>query len=128
MFGQTKNLFRREFMNDSASKEQYVTIKNVAKSAGVTIETVRRWDREGKLKPQGRNSRGWRYYLFTDVEQLLKGHSQCESGSRVEFMDESVHELSIACEIYRALQRGDNLTASDRCKMLQNLLNADAPA
>ena len=37
-------------------------------------------------------------------------------------------ELSIAREIYRALQRGDTLTASDRCKMLQNLLDADAPA
>ncbi len=34
-------------MVDVENKEQYVTIGQVAESAGVTIETVRRWDREG---------------------------------------------------------------------------------
>lgn len=111
-------------MVESESQEQYVTIKNVAKSAGVTVETVRRWDREGKLKPQGRNLRGWRYYLFTDVQQLLKDHLCCRSEQPLKVMDESVHELCVARELYLALQRGDTQTAAERCKTLQRLLNA----
>jgi len=43
---------------NSESQEQYVTIKKVAESAGVTVETVRRWDREGKLKISGSQSSG----------------------------------------------------------------------
>ncbi|MBU2837962.1 MerR family transcriptional regulator [Acidithiobacillus thiooxidans] len=101
-----------------------MTIKKVAESAGVTVETVRRWDREGKLKSQGRSLRGWRYYLFTDVQQLLKDHLCCTSESPVEIMDEGVHELCVARELYLALQRGDTQTAVERCRTLQHLLSA----
>lgn len=109
-------------MVDTENQEQYVTIKKVAESAGVTVETVRRWDREGKLKSQGRNLQGWRYYLFTDVQQLLRDHLCCRSEQPLEIMDEGVHQLCVARELYLALQRGDTQTAAERCKTLQHLL------
>lgn len=111
-------------MVDSESDERYVTIQKVAESAGVTVETVRRWDREGKLRPQGRNHRGWRYYLFTDVQQLLKDHICCQSNRPLEIMDESMHKLCVARELYLALQQGDMQTAVERCETLHSLLNA----
>lgn len=106
------------------SPEQYVSIKKVAESAGVSVETVRRWDREGKLKPQGRNLQGWRYYLFTDVQQLLKAHLCCAPEPSIEAMDPTSHELCVAREIYLSLQRGDTQSALERCQTLQNLLNS----
>jgi len=112
-------------MVDVENKEQYVTIGQVAESAGVTIETVRRWDREGKLKSQGRDLRGWRYYLFTDVQQLLKDHLCCVSKNHpVTTMDPNTHELNVARALYLALQRGDRKMAMERCMTLQYLLNA----
>lgn len=108
----------------SDNQDQYVSIKKVAESAGVTVETVRRWDREGKLKAQGRNLQGWRYYLFTDVQQLLRGHLCCASEPAIEVMDPTTHELCVAREIYLSLQRGDTQSALERCRTLQNLLNS----
>lgn len=111
-------------MTDSENKKQYVTIKKIAESAGVTVETVRRWDREGKLKSQGRDLRGWRYYLFTDVQQLLKDHlCRMPENLPIKTMDPNVHELNVARELYLALQQGDRQTAIEHCKTLQQLLN-----
>ncbi|MDD2749150.1 MAG: MerR family DNA-binding transcriptional regulator [Acidithiobacillus sp.] len=98
----------------------YVTIKEVARCAGVTIETVRRWDREGKLKPQGRNAQGWRYYLFTDVQEILKDHSSRRS---LKVMDENIHTLDLARKLYLAVQREDMQAAKNHCNALEKQLN-----
>ena len=48
-----------------------MTVKQAAKMLGVSVDTLRRWDREGRLPPSGRTLSGWRYYLFTDIQTIL---------------------------------------------------------
>ena len=41
---------------------KYYSSKTVSKILGVTAQTLRNWDREGKLKPSYVKSNGYRYY------------------------------------------------------------------
>jgi len=50
---------------------------DIARKFGVSRNTVKRWAQEGRIHAAGQNARGWRYYLFTDIEVLL---AQCLSG------------------------------------------------
>ena len=38
---------------------------------GVSVDTLRRWDKTGRLTPAGRSVGGWRYYFLTDIRKLL---------------------------------------------------------
>ena len=49
--------------------EKYYTINEFSKIMGVTPQTLRNWDRSGKLKPHHTSSNGYRYY---SQEQLTK--------------------------------------------------------
>ena len=51
--------------------EKFYTIHQLAKLLGVTTQTLRNWDRSGKLKPHHTSSNGYRYYLQEDVNTLL---------------------------------------------------------
>ena len=46
------------------------TIGELAKAAGVPTSTVRYYEREGILRPAGRNSSNYRLYSREDVERL----------------------------------------------------------
>jgi len=48
-----------------------MTVKQTADLLGVSIDTLRRWDRDGRLRSSGRSPGGWRYYLFTDMKKIL---------------------------------------------------------
>ena len=41
---------------------KYYSSKDVTKILGVTAQTLRNWDKEGKLKPSYTKSNGYRYY------------------------------------------------------------------
>ena len=49
---------------------EYYTINKFAKIIGVTPQTLRNWDRSGKLHPHHTSSNGYRYYWA--FKQLLK--------------------------------------------------------
>jgi DNA-binding transcriptional MerR regulator len=51
--------------------EARISIKDAASMMGVSIDTLRRWDKDGRLAPAGRTIGGWRYYFLTDIRQLL---------------------------------------------------------
>lgn len=53
------------------SESERMTIKEAAKMLGVSVDTMRRWDRDGRLSPSGRTVGGWRYYLFTDIKTII---------------------------------------------------------
>ena len=53
----------------------YMTIGKVAKELGVSICTLRRWDKLGKLTAAFRTLGGHRRYLSLDVFKLKKKHS-----------------------------------------------------
>ena len=46
---------------------EYLSSKTVSKKLGVTAQTLRNWDREGKLKPAYVKSNGYRYYSLDDI-------------------------------------------------------------
>ena len=47
---------------------KYYSAKSVRLMLGITAQTLRNWDREGKLKPAYVKSNGYRYY---SEEQIL---------------------------------------------------------
>lgn len=51
---------------------KYYSSKDVTKMLGVTAQTLRNWDKEGKLKPAYTKSNGYRYYS----EESILGYTQ----------------------------------------------------
>lgn len=50
----------------------YITIKEAAKLLNVSIDTLRRWDKNGKLKAVRQQKNGYRYYSREMVELYLQ--------------------------------------------------------
>ena len=50
---------------------KYYTIHEMTEILGVTAQTLRNWDRTGKLKPHHTSSNGYRYYSEDDFNQIL---------------------------------------------------------
>lgn len=64
-----------EFMkNDELS--ELLTIRQAAKILNVNVETLRRWDKRGKLKAIRIGSRGDRRYRKTDIEAYISRKSK----------------------------------------------------
>ncbi len=53
-------------------KTRLLKIKEVAEMLGVNPETLRRWDRSGRLKATIVSTRGDRRYKKEDIEEFLK--------------------------------------------------------
>lgn len=47
----------------------YLRIGEAAKYLGVSVSTLRRWEREGLIAPLRRPG-GWRKYLLSDIDAL----------------------------------------------------------
>lgn len=50
-----------------------LTIGPAAKYLGKSVETLRRWELEGRLAPYGRNRRGQRLYTRDQLDQVIAG-------------------------------------------------------
>jgi excisionase family DNA binding protein len=59
-------------MSKKSNLSQLLTIRQVAKVLSVHIETLRRWDNDGKLKAVRIGNRGDRRYKKEDIEKILK--------------------------------------------------------
>jgi hypothetical protein len=51
--------------------DEWLTIGPAARHLGKSVETLRRWELEGRLLPAERNSRGQRLYTRDQLDQLL---------------------------------------------------------
>lgn len=47
-----------------------LTIGKVAKASGLSVETIRYYEREGLLLPAGRSASGYRFYAESSVQRL----------------------------------------------------------
>ena len=56
------------------SKIKLLKIREAAEMLSVNPETLRRWDRSGKLKAIIISRRGDRRYKLEDIEKLIKKH------------------------------------------------------
>ena len=50
--------------------EKYYTINQFSKILGVTPQTLRKWDRSGKLLPHHTSGNGYRYYSSEQLNQI----------------------------------------------------------
>ncbi len=50
----------------------FITIKSAAEIAGVSIETLRNWDKQGKLKSKRDPQNGYRLYSISQIQEHLK--------------------------------------------------------
>lgn len=55
---------------------ELLTIRQAAKILNVNVETLRRWDKSGKLKAIRIGTRGDRRYRKIDIENFIKKHEQ----------------------------------------------------
>jgi excisionase family DNA binding protein len=53
-------------------KKNYFTIKEAAKILGVTPQTLRNWDKSGKLKALRNPINNYRIYRTMDIELFLR--------------------------------------------------------
>lgn len=51
-------------------KKGFVTVKEAAKIFGVSIQTIRRWDKKGKLKAVRHPMSNYRTYRLVDLQML----------------------------------------------------------
>ncbi len=56
-------------------QEELVTISQAAKLLGVHIDTLRKWDKQGKLKSIRVGAKCWRRYKKSDLLQLLNSNN-----------------------------------------------------
>lgn len=50
---------------------KYYSIREFSKILGVSAQTLRNWDKNGKLKPHHTSSNGYRYYSNEDLNQVM---------------------------------------------------------
>lgn len=49
----------------------YITIKQASEILGVSAETLRKWDRSGKLKAHRNPKNRYRLYKIPEIEKLI---------------------------------------------------------
>ena len=85
---------------------KYYSSKSVTKILGVTAQTLRNWDKEGKLKPAYIKSNGYRYYSedsifsYTQERKTKKdlnviGYARVSSNKQTDDLEKQVNNLKI---------------------------------
>ena len=65
-----------------AKLNEYLTVSEAAEVLGVSKDTLRRWDRAGKLKARRHPITKYRPYLKKDLSFLLRGLADGDRPSR----------------------------------------------
>jgi len=83
----------------------YMTVKKFAEKLGVTTQTLRVWDKSGRLKPVYRSESGYRYYSdeqlaqYTGIksveEKIIVGY--CRAGTDKQSLEEQVSSVRQYC-------------------------------
>lgn len=87
----------------------YMTIKKFAEKLGVTEQTLRNWDKSGRLKPAYRSESGYRYYsdkqfaqctglgLNTNDEKLVIGYCRVSTNKQKDNLERQVEYIRQYC-------------------------------
>ena len=60
--------------------KKHMTITEVAKIVGISVKTIMRWEKMGKIKKPLRNWRSWRVYEENDLIQIRQLHEILTEG------------------------------------------------
>lgn len=63
----------------------YITIKRAAEILGVSIETLRNWDRKGKLVASRDKSNGYRFYKISELEAFAEQNNKINQRRHTKF-------------------------------------------
>lgn len=63
------------------NQPKFLTVKQFADALGVHEQTVRLWDKQGKVKPHHRLPGGMRMYSQEQVDALMQGQELSKSDS-----------------------------------------------
>jgi DNA repair protein RadD len=74
-------------------ESDYLTILQAARYIGVSAQTLRRWDAEGKLKSVRRPGNDYRYYKRSDLEPLKLEYNRARQLNPGEFFVSSVANI-----------------------------------
>lgn len=85
----------------------YMTVKKFAEKLGVTTQTLRVWDKSGRLKPVYRSESGYRYYSdeqlaqYTGIkpveEKLIIGYCRVGTDKQGQNLEEQVSSVRQYC-------------------------------
>ena len=64
-----------EALQAGAGQSSRLTVTEVAQRLGISVKTILRWEKAGKIRRARRDWRGWRVYAPEDLEQI-KGFFQ----------------------------------------------------
>jgi predicted site-specific integrase-resolvase len=81
----------------NVNKEPTITISKAAKMLGVTVKTMQRWEREGRLIPVSRTPTNRRLYTISQIRQFM--------GSRLG--KEEPQRIVAYCRVSSAAQKPD---------------------
>ena len=75
---------------------KYYSTKKVTEILGVTAQTLRNWDKEGKLKPSYVKSNGYRYYSEESILSYTQERKTKKKGAK-DMPIASVH-IELSCK------------------------------
>lgn len=73
--------------------KNYLTVQQAAKYLGVSAQTLRRWDGEGKLKSVRHPGNSYRYYKQSDLDPLRLEYKRAEQINPGEFFVSSIANI-----------------------------------
>lgn len=59
-------------MDESLKMDEYIKVGDTAKMLGVSVRTLREWDRKGIIKPHRNPVNNYRMYIPSEVQKLLE--------------------------------------------------------
>ncbi len=80
-------------MDDTGTIKDYLTVLEAARYIGVSAQTLRRWDAEGKLKSVRHPGNDYRYYKRSDLEPLRLDYSRAQQLNPGEFFQKSIADI-----------------------------------
>ncbi|MBA2526579.1 MAG: MerR family transcriptional regulator, partial [Pyrinomonadaceae bacterium] len=81
------------YMANEAMDKNYLTVLQAARYVGVSAQTLRRWDAEGKLKSVRHPGNDYRYYKRSDLERLRLDYTRAQQINPGQFFSGSVADI-----------------------------------
>ena len=81
------------YMVETELAREYLTVQQAAKYLGVSAQTLRRWDADGKLKSVRHPSNDYRYYKKSDLEPLRLEYKRAEQVNPGKFFQSTAADI-----------------------------------
>ena len=115
---------------------KYFSAKTVTKILGVTAQTLRNWDKEGKLKPTYVKSNGYRYYSeesilsYTQERKTKKnlsviGYARVSSKKQSDDLERQAENIKKFCQIGQKEGFAYTNCSQKVCSLVKDSQNAD---